>query len=487
MTNEVSRAAGGAEQFSRDDAIAAVVGTALTRFTSELDNYRRILDHAATNDKSSRNQPEELRRLGRTLTKRQKQAAETAALEFSVQIRSDLENLFAISPEQVAAEGRHYPVAPEQFVVMFMVLEGPQAITEHLTLLKQRCDDDPGPIRYALAYVQWTNRDPAETLLGKTLLPGVVISFEMLLAALVRLWLTLHPEGLGVGNQQMSVQEALDYHSKEDLQRWAIDRRVDEFVNKRPEEWDETLAERLKIRPNQLSSDWGAVLESFARRNAVVHAGSQVDQKYLTRLPNGLERPKLGTPLVCDEKYLIKILDLMAQLGTSLAIAWVAHFLPRSPNVAELAIQPVVRALWENRWQDAKAIAEIVLKDCGPDHNNHELRINLWMARQELKDDTEALKDEIEAWIPPVDEPRYRLAKCALLWDEQGALAALKDCEKDGTPLVSELSTWPLVRRMKNKSNRFATQLGSLARKQRTPPNSTGKSGGPLLKSRRRR
>lgn len=44
--------------------------------------------------------------------------------------------------------------------------------------------------------------------------------------------------------------DALDYHSKEDLQRWAIDRRVDEFVNKRPEEWDKTLVERLKIRPN---------------------------------------------------------------------------------------------------------------------------------------------------------------------------------------------------------------------------------------------
>ncbi len=87
------------------------------------------------------------------------------------------------------------------------------------------------------------------------------------------------------------------------------------------------------------------MLEAFARRNAVVHAGSQVDQKYLTRLPDGLEKPSLGTPIVCDEKYLIEILDLIGQLGTSLAIAWVAHFLPGSPNVAELAVQPVVRDL----------------------------------------------------------------------------------------------------------------------------------------------
>lgn len=54
--------------------------------------------------------------------------------------------------------------------------------------------------------------------------------------------------------------DTLDYHSKEDLQRWEIDRRVDEFVNKRPEEWDKTLVEKLKIRPNQLSSDWGLCL-----------------------------------------------------------------------------------------------------------------------------------------------------------------------------------------------------------------------------------
>lgn len=202
----------------------------------------------------------------------------------------------------------------------------------------------------------------------------------------------------------------------------------------------------------------------FARRHAVVHASGLVDERYLDRWAARPARPDLGTSLVCNTEYTSQALGMVEQFGTALCVAWLAHFLSGDPNVAEFASEPVLRALQQQRWRDAKTLAELALSHCDAEHPHHEVQVNWWMARRELGEDWVALRAEIEAWTPPDGEARYSVAKAALLHDEAGVRDALLEYDRAGLS-VRDLATWPLLVEMKKHSPRVAALVAQRSAK----------------------
>lgn len=79
---------------------------------------------------------------------------------------------------------------------------------------------------YALRDLQWMRRGPLTAIVGKALLPGIVADLEELVAALLRLWLTLYPQAEGVDQKQVTVGDVASYASSDDILRRAIDEKV---------------------------------------------------------------------------------------------------------------------------------------------------------------------------------------------------------------------------------------------------------------------
>ncbi len=482
---------GGMEEgFSPDDAKFTVIGTALSRFLLQLDDYRMVW--RLSKNRGDRNASMSPRLLGlrRNLSADEQRRAEKAASDLKGDVRNDLKTLIESVPTEEATDRKHYPVAPEQLAVLGLV-SGRNEVEERRKQLFRNCGNDPAVVRYALEHLAWSNRDPFGILFGRLLLPSIVASFEELLAALFRLWLTVYPNAFGGADQKESVQEMTSYASVDDIKRLVIDKRVDGFMHEGLRQWEELLKKEVKMSLDEMSRDWPRVQEIFARRNSLIHSGGLVDNTYMKQLPEELDRPTFGTPLTCDAEYIHEAFDLVEQLGTALSIAWVVKLAKQSLFTPSIAIDPVYRALQDERWRDAKKFADLVLGSFESGDDCEILRVNLWMARQQLDEDPDEVAAEMEAWQPPADDARFKFARAALMHDEHECVVIVNDIQKRDASLLSEIAEWPLTKRMREESPFFSRQLTLVLKRQQktrlSSPSSFRSKRGKTAKSRRRK
>ncbi len=456
-------------QFSRDHLIAYAVSAAAARFTLTLHDLRRALGGARQSDRTNLVQPKTLEAAARSLDGPRRRQAKLAGKNLFKRLKAHFERLLTVesasaTPEQ-PTEGVRYPHPEEQVVAWVFSLIGPEEVGEIARSFAKDCQEDPEVAHYALAYAQWQYRLPLEDRIGKSLVPAATAAFEELLAALLRLWLTLYPQALDIDKTNMPVGEARGYQGREDIIRAAVDNKVRELLRGSPQDWDELLKKRRGIELRGLTDSWDDICEVFARRHVLVHWGGRVDTAYLNRLPRGVQRPTLGTQLTTDAAYVKRAISLLENLGASLAVRWLAELLPKGPLPAEFAADHLYAALREQRLHDALVIAEAVVKGRDLDVIPPVVRANWMMARRDSGQDGPGLVGEIEAWQPPADDHDYEIAKASLLRDEGTIVPLLKDIERRSPRDLRRLADWPLLVDMA----RHSTQVAELLRRAQNP------------------
>ena len=286
--------------FSRDERIAFVVAAALVRFTGSLRDYRRALDAAEQSDRSMVAKLRDLERLAGSLDRQRRRQGETAADRVMQRIREHVAKAApATGPEgQLTATHqvkRRYPPADEQILAWLVTLVGRVAVTDVEREFAKGCDEDPETARYAMAYAQWKHRAPLADSVGKSLVPAATSALEELLAALLRLWLTLYPDALGMNKTSVALGVIRSYESSEDVDRSAVDNRVRDVLQKPPPEWHELLRRELHVCLPDLTEYWDEVLEVFARRNVIVHWGGMPTTTILRGSRAASHSPRSGS------------------------------------------------------------------------------------------------------------------------------------------------------------------------------------------------
>ena len=451
------------EPFSQADLAGFAIGAAKTHFAATVAEMRRLLADTAHRDGPAKtDRPADLRRLGEKIPAARRRQALQAANQAYKEMADDL-----ISRTQAAGEDdsdaeegrarlRRHPVPPELIVAGIIAADGPARAKGRLGRLATACEDDPLTLRYVLEHLLWEHQTPPSTVLARGLLPSLVAAFEELIGSLARVWLAQRPEARGLDKKPAATYGELGaYESTDDLRLRALDKEVRRLIDEGPKGWNEILADKLDLRLDDLSDNWPATVEVFLRRNVIVHARGRADDKYIRLVPAeaGVE---LGELLECDAAYMRRALDLLGRLGTALASLWLVALHPRSPDAYHLAADVVIVALEEGRWRDAHVIASRALKRCPeelPGSSVSELRVNDWMARQEIgAEDHGVLRAQIERWQPPSEEPRYRVAQAALLHDPTSAIEALESCRRAGHGDLASFASWPLIKRLAGES-----------------------------------
>jgi hypothetical protein len=333
--------------------------------------------------------------------------------------------------------------------------------------------DDPATIEYGLAHYRWRYRDPLINTMGSALLPMAVRSFYEMLEALVRMAMTANQKEFGIGQRTVTLDDMAEYSSQEDLVRREIDHKVDDALSGPPDKWAEFFQKKMRISLEEQTADWNAFREMQARRHAVIHAGGRVDQTYLDRLAHGAEKPALGSFLSSDHDYMENTFALLRSFSSAVAIETLCRLVPQHGAVIDLAQSQVLLALENERWHEAKVMASTSLATRGSDDRKPELEVNLFMARRELGEDWDSLKEEIEAWVPPnvkesEDKWRYGVAKSALLGDVAATHEALRARQREN-PDLSSYSTWPLLKRLSEQSAAIRHLIGHPGTQQRRP------------------
>lgn len=302
----------------------------------------------------------------------------------------------------------------------------------------------------------------SRTLYGSLLITAVS-DFEALVAGLVRSFLALRPEILKASSKSYTFKDLSDFGSIEEFRLHCSEVRADEILRQGFDQWMKWFSEDRKVGVREVTDDNASLAEIFQRRHLLVHNGGVVNSHYLGKT-NGDQAVVDGQKLKVNEAYLRESLDVLTISGVKLGIATLRKVLKGEDALHKagaylhrIAYDSLVDRAWRvaydlSVWQD----------EAGGDASMHlTSKVNAWLAAKQMENFAN-VRAEIEAWDTRTLANRFRVAKAALLDDNESAYGLARSMV--GTEELSEREWryWPLlegVREYEAKNVHLADRL----------------------------
>jgi len=263
-----------------------------------------------------------------------------------------------------------------------------------------------------------------------------VAALELLLGEIVRLYVARFPDVLKGGKRSFPVGEIIEaLESGRDLREVLVAEAVDAVVGRTPAQlrkWfddDSQRVLRIDVERNCRRS-WDDVAEVFERRHAIIHAGTQVDDRYHAMVTGA---PPIGTSLRIAEMYMEDALFDLAAFGVSTALEVWARLYPDEVLRPAVTCQALVDRLqyWGDRhanpWPTLNVVADAMTRGAadaeGPDADTVRTVLRLtqlwveWNSEPAREGDPRTV---IERWEPSVSVVE-QFARAALLEDDEVA------------------------------------------------------------------
>ncbi|MBQ1048516.1 hypothetical protein KBX50_08590 [Micromonospora sp. C51] len=345
-----------------------------------------------------------------------------------------------------------YPVAMEQvFATMgeyFTEIEN-----EIWAEIQERYAEKEVHLGFASNYYLSLTQPTLIEHLSESLLTKSIYSLEDCIGALTRCTLTIAgAETLGdLPPVPYKVIESYGKNSETaDIQRWAIDRRTEEFVRGGPREWRESIERWCGFDIDLIGGDWPAIREAVARTRLYSRGSSgRVDNQYLAEIDKGAasEIP-LWEKLDTDSKYLSYLLDQLELASLCLSLRWAQHFFPDPEVNIDFFLDRIIDFEHKRRWRHGVSLCETLLDTfVHRDHPTFNLiSLNLWLCMQETEGD-QAARKEVESFAPA--DSYELIGKSALLRDWPQLVDAIKEFGRaeEGGKIPSWMARMPLMRR----------------------------------------
>lgn len=428
-----------AENFAEttpEEVLDWATSSAMWTFNRRLQEMRGAIE----TDRETRNRtnyrPIQLHANDAGLNTKERKAAEVAAERLVQRFQTIVEEMTPQFEYESSPDVPQYQFASSRDwnVPAILLLVGPQrSRDEFAQFLAELGKIGEGAQDYGMAYLEWHTGRNQPSPLPTAIIPAAIAEFEVLLATLLRIALTLYPQSLRVDERRFSIAEmhAVGGNASQ-VQLLAIETVVNEYLHETIEEWSVRLERWPGINLNALTSNWSQFVEIFCRRNVIVHNNGRVDSDYLRRLPKALDVPQAGAQLKTDHDYALTTIDSLGLAGMALATLWGPKLRPAGGVNSGMANHVVYCALELARWSDAELLADLFLPLVEDNKQTDLLLVNKWLARREETQSIESVSSFVEAWEPSNDEWRWKLAKPALLLDERAAERVIRDAVSAG-------------------------------------------------------
>ncbi|KTR76201.1 hypothetical protein NS234_12310 [Microbacterium oxydans] len=312
---------------------------------------------------------------------------------------------------------------------------------------------------YLQAVLRSTNRSVGAGYLHSSLLMILVGELEMFINQVARACFEVRPTALDQGGRTLTWAEIANHDSIDDLRDWVVDRTVEDLLRGSLIDWMKFFENRFQIAEIKVARSFEAA-EAVQRRHCFVHNTGMVSQQYLDKLADFPITAELYDELEVDAKYLSDAADTLFLVGYSLVWAlgmklnpepeWNEHLLSSLTNRTMFLLQ-------EQRYSLVQRIAEAAplasLKGERGEYCSFVFSVNRWIAYKELGD-FEKVRREVENYPVSNRSNNYKLAKAALLDQDEDAHEIAQRMLKDGDLLPSHLLTWPLLRGVREVARR---------------------------------
>jgi len=135
-------------------------------------------------------------------------------------------------------------------------------------------------------------------------------SVELFFAELFHKFFELHPGIVGTKEKVSSFEDLTAFESVADARQHYLNSRIEDILYGSFSDWIAFIKEKAKLSMSYLQTEQNSLMETFQRRNLVVHNGGIVNSIYLSKVaPELTKELSLGDSLEPNRNYLNDRID----------------------------------------------------------------------------------------------------------------------------------------------------------------------------------
>lgn len=320
---------------------------------------------------------------------------------------------------------------------------------------------------------------PAQTL-EKSLFINLFAAFDKYVGDLLAVLYRQNPNLYNSINREVSLSEALQYESMEELRLAVLDKEIETIRRKSYMEQFKDLENRFSIKLRRFD-EWPYFIERAQRRNLFTHCDGVVSQQYLDICHQVgckfKDKKEVGEQLPIGSKYFFQSCLLVAQVAIMLGQTLWRKLIPEDLEKADSHLASLVfDYLSMERWGHAIALSKFALSlpQISTEEYERIYTVNYAIALKAINKESSAINVlKKKDWSATTYD--FKLAYAVLTGAYDEAAELMKKIGKEGE-LITELSyhEWPLFREFRDREEffcgyeevygyKYSTKLSALA------------------------
>lgn len=286
-------------------------------------------------------------------------------------------------------------------------------------------------------------------LLYRSALISLVSAAEWYLSQLLHTYFDRFPDAAGSGEKAFSLRDLKTLGSIEEAREYLIEMKVEEILRSSLDDWLKFFKTGPKLSMGYLDPYQEDLAEVFQRRDVVVHNGGVANRHYCARVSERHRKGvEIGTPLPVSQEYLDCAISLFERSFLLIGAELWKKLDPLDDERGNVLMDISFKHLCAERWHVAETLSYFTAHDSKLSERSKMVgKVNFWQCMK-----WQGRFDEVRSDVASEDvsakEDIYRLAKHALL-DEEDAFAALLERMLDEKKIpTADARSWPLFRVM---------------------------------------
>lgn len=282
--------------------------------------------------------------------------------------------------------------------------------------------------------------------LRASVLITIVSDFEVLIASIVRIQLALHPEILRSDEQKFSMKELEGFDSLDAFRESRAERMADGLLRGGLDDWMQWFSRRHRLDIPGVTDCPPELVEIFQRRHLHVHNGGVVNEIYRAKVKELDDLPDAGTHLRVRKVYLDRAIGMLITAAVKLTLGSALKFDPdfTVAQADHFLAHATYTLLERGEFSSVADINDWHLGFAEDSYTRVTAKVNAWLARKNI-DGIDAIRDEVLAWDVETLARTFRIAKHALLDENEEAFALVESALESGELWKDSWDNWPIL------------------------------------------
>jgi len=290
---------------------------------------------------------------------------------------------------------------------------------------------------------------------------NLLSSAEWFYSQLLHFFYDQNPSSAGVKKKTLTLEELKSFGSVEDAEKYLIDSKIEGLLRSSFTDWMENLKTELKLSLGYLKEFNDELVETYQRRNLLVHNGGVVNSIYLSKVNDTLlDDIKIGDRLTVDEEYLDNAISKIHVLFSLIACELWKKQLPEDEDRSNILMDLNFGYLKRKEWSIAK-LPNVFLKNDAkqPTIPKTYAQLNCWLCDKRLENLKE-LKKELDSIDYSDKTIVIQLALASLMDNEEHFYKLLPKAIDSDELTVMSFFEFPIFDEMRNgeKYEEFISQ-----------------------------